>query len=240
MGRKLMRVPLDFDWPMGETWKGYVNPHYVQCEKCRGSGEDGARLFVKKIIRLLVLGAEESQYNEDQIAQMRDANRRLYPHPYLQSEGIEARNRAAFGSEGLLMDFVARLSGKDKDVLLGPFGINESARHGILCELLSAAGLPMDWGYCSACKGEGIEPEYVERYEAWRETEPPVGDGYQLWETTSEGSPISPVFQSLALLCAWCADNATVFGSHRASAERWHEMLTAGHVYHKEGSAVFM
>lgn len=30
---------------------------------------------------------------------------------------------------------------------------------------------------------------------------PPKGDGYQLWETTSEGKPMSPVFATLDELC---------------------------------------
>ena len=27
MGRKLMRVPLDFAWPLKKVWKGYINPY---------------------------------------------------------------------------------------------------------------------------------------------------------------------------------------------------------------------
>lgn len=41
MGRQLRRVPIDFDWPIGETWKGFINPHYGachDCEACEGSG----------------------------------------------------------------------------------------------------------------------------------------------------------------------------------------------------------
>jgi len=37
--------------------------------------------------------------------------------------------------------------------------------------------------------------------------EPPKGDGYQCWETTSEGAPISPVFKTFDKLCEWLADN---------------------------------
>lgn len=33
--------------------------------------------------------------------------------------------------------------------------------------------------------------------------EPPVGDGYQLWETISVGSPVSPVFETLEQLSNW-------------------------------------
>lgn len=33
-----------------------------------------------------------------------------------------------------------------------------------------------------------------EEYDDWEHTEPPTGEGWQVWETVSEGSPVSPVF----------------------------------------------
>jgi hypothetical protein len=51
---------------------------------------------------------------------------------------------------------------------------------------------------CSRCKGSGrIWPTPEIEQKSWKKTEPPAGDGYQLWEDCSEGSPISPVFPSL-------------------------------------------
>lgn len=52
---------------------------------------------------------------------------------------------------------------------------------------------------CSICTGEGeIWPseKAKQAYEDWQQTPPPKGDGYQIWETVSEGSPISPVFST--------------------------------------------
>jgi hypothetical protein len=50
---------------------------------------------------------------------------------------------------------------------------------------------------CEICQGHG----YLEAFpgqraeaEAWKPAEPPAGEGWQLWETASEGSPVSPVF----------------------------------------------
>jgi hypothetical protein len=58
-----------------------------------------------------------------------------------------------------------------------------------------AAGVdPETWGVCPVCKGEAIDPAVKEAYDNWKETPVPEGPGYQLWETISEGSPISPVF----------------------------------------------
>lgn len=38
------------------------------------------------------------------------------------------------------------------------------------------------------------------------EVQPPTGDGYQLWETVSEGSPISPVFATPEELARWLVE----------------------------------
>jgi len=67
---------------------------------------------------------------------------------------------------------------------------------------------------------------------------PPKGDGYQLWETASDGSPASPVFATLDELCAWCEGNATTFADNRTTKERWKEMFEEDFVYHKAGNAI--
>jgi len=96
---------------------------------------------------------------------------------------------------------------------------------------------------CARCRGSGhIWPTVeIERLaDEWKQVEPPVGGGYQLWETTSEGSPQSPVFESLDALCEWAAEHATTFGSSRTSAAEWQRMLQDNFVYHEEGNCVFM
>lgn len=65
-----------------------------------------------------------------------------------------------------------------------------------------------------------------EGYETHKKAEPPTGDGYQMWETTTEGSPKSPVFATLDELCSWCGDNATVYADKRLTAEEWKTYLT--------------
>jgi len=92
---------------------------------------------------------------------------------------------------------------------------------------------------CARCRGTSKiwpTPEIEHQCENWKETDPPKGDGYQLWEDCSEGSPISPVFASLEELCAWAAENATTFGSYKATAVEWREMLDGGVVHHADGN----
>lgn len=70
--------------------------------------------------------------------------------------------------------------------------------------------------------------------------EPPQGEGYQLWETTSEGSPASPVFKTLEELSAWCEVNATTFADFKATKEKWFEMLSNDSVHHINGCVMFI
>jgi hypothetical protein len=85
---------------------------------------------------------------------------------------------------------------------------------------------------CPACGGSGDLPNPDEeeraRAAAWEEREPPAGPGWQLWETTSEGSPISPVCASAEDLARWCAANAFIFASERLTYEEWLAMFRTG------------
>lgn len=54
---------------------------------------------------------------------------------------------------------------------------------------------------------------------------PPIPEGHPyalaLYETTSEGTPVSPPFGTLEELAAWCEDGATAFASIRWTREQW-------------------
>jgi hypothetical protein len=98
------------------------------------------------------------------------------------------------------------------------------------------------WDFCYHCDDGRAWPAGVkEKYESWASFEPPTGDGYQLWETTTEGSPQSPVFSTLDELCAWCAECATTFANHRATVQEWREMLQEGEVVcHRTSCGIFL
>ena len=81
----------------------------------------------------------------------------------------------------------------------------------------------------SECTGQdgGVWGCYGEpTRERW---DPPAGDGWQMWENTSEGSPISPAFADPRDLAKWLADTgASTFGHMTADAETWLRMIV-GH-----------
>jgi len=53
---------------------------------------------------------------------------------------------------------------------------------------------------------------------SWRPIEPPLGEGWQLWETVTEGSPVTPVFAKRADLIDYLANNEE-FGFDDANAQ---------------------
>ena len=63
----------------------------------------------------------------------------------------------------------------------------------------------------------------------------------QLYETTSEGKPISPVFykDDFEKLCEYASENCTTFAYFKATKEEWMKMLSNDFVYHTEGNAIF-
>lgn len=85
-----------------------------------------------------------------------------------------------------------------------------------MSRILKRVPMDFDWPIGKVWEGYLSKPEY----------DPPSGDGFQLWETTSDGSPMSPVFDSLEALCEWSAVNATVFAKARLSAAGWKRYLT--------------
>jgi hypothetical protein len=88
---------------------------------------------------------------------------------------------------------------------MGHDGVNQSVVLRARCE---REGIPVN---CSTCNGYGSIEKYEGQRaeaEAWVATDPPQGEGWQLWETTTEGSPVSPVFATADELADWMSDPA--------------------------------
>ena len=128
MGRILKRVPLDFNWPLGEIWKGY-----------------------------LLTNASSQDYEELPVKSCKEC----------------------YEKNGLREDFCW----EEKT------------------------------SYCVF-----HNPKWKK---LWHE-DPPEGEGYQMWENTSEGSPQTPVFTTLKQLAQYCAANCSIFGDIKMTSVEWY------------------
>lgn len=261
MGRELKRVPMDFKWPQGQVWKGYLNPYHSQ--ECKACGGTGLNPETKK------LSDDWYSFDKQEWIYLDDGSGRRYNNCAWHNHLTEVEVKALI-DEDRLWDFTrVPLNDEHKAIIKekianggnswlpfdngyiptpeevnnwNHYGGGHDAINRSICVETRAKHLGV-YGLCEYCEGTGEiwqSKEIETLSENWKSFEPPVGDGYQLWETTSEGSPSSPVFATLDELCEWCEDNATTFGSFKATKEEWKKMLDDDHVVHQEGNVLFI
>jgi hypothetical protein len=252
--RTLKRVPLDFAWPLHKVWDGYVCKLGGPCPedgKTCFSGYTAAGKWLEQIARLIAMVGDEAACAP--FADQYKARGRIYPHPYLDEwtqaprsempDEVAAKLREIEDKGERFMAFarwrtenpprLLPLTSELVDLAKG-LGVREpggllSDSYLVARKLQEAAGLPETWGVCPVCEGHGDDPKTRAEAEAWKPTAPPIGPGWQLWETCSEGSPVSPVFATVDELAEWCAVNATTFADHKATREQWLKMFATEH-----------
>lgn len=75
-------------------------------------------------------------------------------------------------------------------------------------------------------KWDNPRPEPHDYMPDWPEAE---RTHYQMYETTTEGTPLSPVLESPEALAHWLADNnASAFGRLTATFEQWRAIIVRG------------
>lgn len=109
------------------------------------------------------------------------------------------------------------------------------------------ATVAAEWDAANAAWERGEFPEYADAeskklpYDRWSGQRPYSGDYMPNWpaeqrthlmmyETTSEGTPISPAFETPEQLARWLADTgASAFGNSTASYEAWLSVAQGGY-----------
>jgi hypothetical protein len=251
MGRILKRVPLDFKWSNNQIWKGYVNPYRSQ--ECKACDRTGLNPETKKIDDEWY-AFESNNYKPNPYRENARYNVDAHSNNITEVE-VEALVRSGrlsdlldswyhFNDEKNVWEkndtSLPREERKwvecEQPVFPTPeevnrwniTGMGHDAINRSICTKARAKELGV-YGVCECCNGEGeiwFSDEIKELAENWESYEPPVGDGYQMWENTSEGSPQSPVFETLDELCEWCSENASIFGTKEfVSKETWLKCL---------------
>ncbi len=89
-------------------------------------------------------------------------------------------------------------------------GLGHDAINQWICVEVRARRLGV-YGKCRRCKGKGVvwkskSGKYLA--DKFKEIKPPEGEGWQVWETVSEGSPVSPAFATGEELIDWLSSEA--------------------------------
>lgn len=210
MSREIRRVPLDFDWPLSKVWSGYLSDESLDgtpCDRCSGGETWASRWLYVLCYRINMLAGD-----------VRDQERGRPMHPYLAQDQAppivwrpDPTGSRPFVSDDYdvqrptadILPLLAGIAGCDQSRIGGFLGGN--SEYDLYKAIVKASGLEQ-WGSCEHCGGTGEHEKYpgqrAERH-AWESTEPPTGDGWQMWETVSEGSPVSPVFPDAEGLAQW-------------------------------------
>lgn len=266
MGRSLKRVPLDFSWPEGETWEGYINPHgelVMDCEVCEASGYAAeARLWSERWygnepFSPEMTGSTPFDPNDPRIQEINRAK-------INRSEEVETGSKAWWIGHLRAVDFddaVYRESVRmcrmwnsqwghhlNADDVQALFDAGRLPEFGDICPSAdkvnwwSLSGLGHDainqWKCvearvernggvvtCPECQGEGHtwpSTEAEKLYDEWKPSDPPTGEGWQVWSTVSD-SPWSPVFASADEVENWLIHEK---GYSEGAAE---EFIKVGH-----------
>ncbi|MES2211497.1 MAG: hypothetical protein V4515_15135 [Chloroflexota bacterium] len=248
MSREVRRVPLDFDFPIGETWSGYLRPDSLDEEPCGPCGGTGYSVFARRQHdrwygyvpfdpaetgsgRLTPETPQVRAFAERNVAQgngyygvgeaaiVREAVRLCRLWNGMWSHHPHQDDVDALVAEGRLMDFTHTwVQGDGWHPIVPPpsvaaervnlwsiggFGhdaINQSIVLRALCERESQ---PLRCGRCEGHASTERYPGQRAEAEVWEGTDPPPGEGYQLWQTVSEGGPVSPVFATPEELADW-------------------------------------
>lgn len=229
--RTVKRVPLDFDAPLKEIWAGYVMPDEIRppsCSACGGIGYSPiARwlhdTFYDHNVRA-VCGGWNDKLTQADVDALVEAGR--LRHWKRRTPTFADSRRGEWVAVPRTADEV-NAAQRQRGSLFGECsldGINVSILVESRCKRLGADLK------CPICDGHGMVGTVaeIEAYENWVGTEPPEGEGWQLWETTSEGSPVSPVFATAEALADWCATGATMFADMRATSAEWLASFKAG------------
>ena len=248
MGRTMKKVPMDFDWPLGRIWKGYVNPyHGVDCPWC----------FDKRTERSHGFSKEAWEYYKTWYGHL--MGKPFVTNPY-KPDTRYCPQAKPYTMERWEYDFIVSHKERLCEQFFGtcdesriPFfeNLNDwllTRKYGLDVDSVFIWIMTEEYcrrnGYeymCPHCKGEGkvwFSEEVKNLNKQWKPEEPPTGEGFQLWNTTGEGAPMSPVFKTFEELCVWCEANATTFADYYATKEEWAKMLDEDFVYHKAGNVI--
>lgn len=213
MGTQLKRVRLDFDWPIGKIWKGYINPY--NSRECKSCGRTGYNAATKKIHD--AWHDWKYQLTEIETKALLKAER-LMMLTHIPGEGGWKVKEPQYIPTAEEVNQWYRAYSLGHDIVNQDICVKARAKH---------LGV---YGACEHCiDGEIWESQEIKNlHDEWRRIDPPAGEGYQLWCTVKGGSPMTPVFATPDELCEYSEkESVPVIGATTLKKEKWIELFTS-------------
>jgi hypothetical protein len=240
VGREIKRVAEGFDWPLGKRWKGFLPPDdgKVECVLC--ILDDRSTGYSRLGMSLYSLATRNPERPHARKHLMHPSDREHIPFVekmasvgFLQALGhFPARPLVSQDQEDLDRQdktFLAALRkwhndrdscpGSDVYSWGGTLTNQREVVYDLMLVIADALGVTMDdIFFCPACGSEGkvvADSDQHHIYNAWEEEEPPAGSWWQVWETVSEGSPVTPAFATDDELIDYLVKNGDLWSQRR-------------------------
>jgi hypothetical protein len=234
MGREIKRVAFDFNWPLNKVWIGFINPyHSMNCPVCEGQGFNVATRALENTWYSFDYSNQRwcDKITQDEVDALIAQGRLMdFTHTWTPGVGWKKIEPAPIVTAEMVNDW-------ERSGVFGHDAINRW-----ICVETRAKRMGI-YGVCEFCKGEGeiwANEEVHRLHDAWKDYEPPAGEGWQVWETVSEGSPISPVCDTRENLVEWLVrDGYTREAADAFSLKGWVPsiVITEGKIYNDIESA---
>jgi hypothetical protein len=229
MSYEVKRLPLGFEAPLGQTWAGFLRPghaHGIACTACGGTGQNPELQQLQRDFYDTDGFGERwcYEYDLDKKGRQIEATRRIVGDCRRWSHQItQAEVDYLISKDRLWKGAAAEQVNRWDFLQVGHDGINQ---HYLIEHRATRLGI---WGYCPKCRGECVtyrSAAHRRSVEGWKPRELPEGDGYALWFTVTEGSPVSPVFETPKALADWLAVNH--YSDGRFASWQWLKLIEAG------------
>lgn len=244
MGCEIKRVPAGFDWPMGQMWSGFVQPPEIQptrCDHCAGTGMNVATREVWDTFYDNAGYGTRWTYDHGRDPNGNPATRppwRVIGTSLAWHDKITQDEVGALVDASRLVDLTHTWGGGKWVPRTGyrPTAdeVNHWARHGMGHDGINMAILVRSraqrlgvYGSCEHCNGKTFlyrDEAHRAAYEGWSPTPVPDGEWWQVWETVSDGSPVTPAFASAEEL----ADHLMLHGDAWSDGKAWSQDAVRG------------
>jgi hypothetical protein len=217
MGREIKRVAANFDWPLEKIWDGFLMGDDLLAIPCKTCDQSGVNAATKRISDNFYGDGRDDperwcdKITQDEVAELVKAGRLIdLTHTW-------SRERKWQPKDPPYMPTADEVNRAQSGSFLSSVHHDAISRWILIKARAKRLGV---YGDCSRCGGHGEgwrSDAHHAAHDAWTETEVPSGDWWQVWETVSEGSPVTPAFATAEELIGYLVAKGDAWDQKRGS-----------------------